>query len=113
VHEAIKESVMALFAPVEEPVELALPVAPDASIEIIICPHCEEKNCEVWDSTEARMANCPDCGAEFTPPVLESASKSAIIGIVERRLRHRNRVVNSEITRSDSVKGELVRLFSR
>jgi hypothetical protein len=113
VSQAIKEAVMALFAPTEEPVELDLPVAPDASIEIIICPHCEQRNCEVWDSTEARLATCTDCGAEFCPPVMESESRAAIIAITERRIGLRSRVVNSEITRSDAVKGELVRLLSR
>jgi hypothetical protein len=113
VSEAIKEAVMALFAPTEEPVELDLPVAPDASIEIIVCPHCEQNNCEVWDTTEARLATCTDCGAQFSPPVTESASRSAIIAITERRCCLRNRVVNSDVARPDAVKGELVRLFSR
>lgn len=104
---------MALFKPTVELVEPDLPVAPDATIEIIICPHCEEPNCEVWDGTEARMATCPDCGAEFTPPVVESNARSVVMAINERRTRFRRRVANSDVIKSDAVKAEVDRIFSR
>jgi hypothetical protein len=113
VNQEIKDAVMVLFKPTAEVVEPDLPVPPDASIEIIICPHCEQNNCEVWNSTEAKMANCPDCGAEFNLSVVESASRSVVAAITERRHRLRRRAVNSDIIKSDAVKAEVDRLFSR
>lgn len=112
-NQEIKEAVMVLFKPTAEVAEPDLPVPPDATIEIIICPHCEESNVEVWSTTEARLAACPDCGAEFTPPVTESMARSVIVEINERRHRLRRRAVNSDIIKSDAVKAEVDRLFSR
>jgi uncharacterized protein YbaR (Trm112 family) len=113
VNQEIKEAVMALFKPTAEVIEPDLPVAPATVIEIIICPHCDGDNCEVWDSTEARMATCPDCGAAFNPPVLESNARSVIMEINERRHRFRRRVVNSDVIKSNAVKAEVDRIFSR
>ncbi len=99
---------MVLFKPTEKPVEPDLPVPPDVSIEIIVCPHCEEGNCEVWNSTEARMATCADCGTEFVPPVNESKSMRMIAVINENRRRAVLRAATAP-TPSD----ELVRMLNR
>lgn len=38
------------------------------------------------------MANCPECGAEFTPPVNESKTKQAIRQIAENRQKLRRKI---------------------
>jgi Zn ribbon nucleic-acid-binding protein len=111
----VKDAVLALFEPSRDELEQVLPVAPDVSIEIIVCPHCEGTNSEVWSTEEARMANCMDCGAEFTPPVLESRAKSLIHGIHENRMRARRKLMRSGVTPQErhAIKGELFRMFSQ
>jgi hypothetical protein len=88
----VKDAVLALLLgddPVSEP---ELPAAPVAEIEIVICPHCGCPDCEVWSTTEARMADCPECSAVFMPKVVESASRAQIIAIAEARAKMRQRL---------------------
>jgi hypothetical protein len=74
----------ALGAPVEVPLE----VPPSAEIDIVVCPHCECTNCEVWNSTNSRMATCPECTAEFmVPSISESSAKAVIIAVTEEQLK--------------------------
>jgi hypothetical protein len=89
---AVKDAVLALLG-VDDPVhEPALPVAPAVEIDILVCPHCDCPDCEVWSTTEARMANCPECGAMFAPPTNESRTKQTIRSITECRLKMRRKV---------------------
>lgn len=91
---AVKDAVLALLG-VDDPVtEPELPVASSVEIELLVCPHCDCPDCEVWSTTEARMANCPECGAMFPPPVSESATKTRIKAITESRLQMRRKVGN-------------------
>lgn len=109
---AVKDAVLALFEPPTDVLEPALPAAPDVSIEIAVCPHCECPECEVWSTTEARMANCPECGAEFFPQVAESNARKAVTEIFERRQRLRRRAVNhGGITTRDIAKDKIFRLL--
>jgi uncharacterized Zn finger protein len=88
----VKDAVLALILgddPVSEP---ALPAAPAAEIEIVICPHCGCQDCEVWSTTEARMADCPECSAVFMPKMVESKSRAHIIAISEMRQKMRRKV---------------------
>lgn len=108
----IKESFLDMFRPTPA-VEIALPEPPDISIEVVVCPHCEGTNCEVWSTTEARMAGCPDCGCEFNMPVVESQARSVVTAIMERRARLRRRAISSDVLASDAVKAEVDRIFSQ
>jgi uncharacterized Zn finger protein len=88
----VKDAVIALLLgddPVSEP---AVPAAPVAEIEIVICPHCGCPDCEVWSTTDARMADCPECSAVFMPKMVESKSRSQIIAITEARAKMRQRI---------------------
>jgi hypothetical protein len=88
----VKDAVLALLLgddPVSEP---AIPAAPAVEIEAVVCPHCDCPDCEVWSTTEARMADCPECGAIFLPKVMESASRAQIIAISEERQKLRRKV---------------------
>lgn len=88
----VKDAVLALLLgddPVSEP---ELPAAPVAEIEIVVCPHCGCPDCEVWSTTEARMADCPECSAVFMPKMVESKSRAEIIAITEQRQKLRQRI---------------------
>lgn len=111
-NEDIKDAVMALFVSKKEP-EVPLPVAPDASIEIVVCPHCDGDNCEIWNSTEARMAECPECGSQFIPKELDSQAKNIVLAVTESRSHMLHRVAYSEVPDSEVAKGALIRCFSR
>jgi hypothetical protein len=92
----VKDAVLALLG-VDEPVrEPALPVAPAVEIEVLVCPHCDCPDCEVWSTTEARMANCPECGAMFTPVVNESKTMRQIKAITEMRKFTRRKLGSSK-----------------
>jgi uncharacterized Zn finger protein len=92
---------MALLG-VDDPVhEPDLPAAPAVEIEVLVCPHCDCPDCEVWSTTEARMANCPECGAMFSPPVNESKTKQAIRQITESRQRMRRKVAGHPPTKME------------
>lgn len=105
----VKDAVLALFEPSEEVLEPALPVAPAVEIEVIICPHCDCPDCEVWSTTEARMANCPECGAMFSPNVMESKARTAVTEIFERRMRLRRQMTRPAANQA-AVKAEIFRL---
>ncbi len=102
---------MALFEPQPDELPVPLPVAPDASIDIIVCPHCEGSDCEVWDGTEARMATCPDCGAEFVPPVTESLARTTVLAVSEQRQRSVRQLGHCGLNDADA--GMLLRHISR
>lgn len=90
----VKDAVLALILgddPVSEP---DVPAAPAVEIEVVICPHCDCPDCEVWSTTEARMADCPECGAIFTQKVTESKSQAEIIAISEDRHKLRRKLGN-------------------
>jgi hypothetical protein len=88
----VKDAVLALLG-VDDPVhEPALPVAPAVEIEVLVCPHCDCPDCEVWSTTEARLATCPECSATFSPPVNESKTMQRIKAITEMRKFTRRKI---------------------
>lgn len=112
---AVKDAVLALFEPSSDVLEPAVPVAPSAEIELVICPHCDCPECEIWSTTEARMANCPECGAMFSPNVMESKARTNVTAIFERRMRLRRQLMrqaaNDEPRTRDEVKTEIFRML--
>jgi len=83
--ESIKEAILTTCAEVERP---ALAVAPLPENDIgsaHVCPCCGGLDSLVSESEEnGETANCPDCGACFTPKI-ESLSRQLICRLSERR----------------------------
>jgi hypothetical protein len=75
-------------AALDAPVEVSLEAPPSVEIDVVVCPHCDCTNCEVWNSTNSRLATCPECSAEFMlPEISESGAKAAIIAVTEAELK--------------------------
>jgi len=68
------------------PVEVALEAPPAVEIQFVTCPHCDNPDVEVLNSTEAHVTSCPECGASFVPHVLESSAKAVVIAVTEDQI---------------------------
>jgi len=86
--ELLKEEVLALLPGEEVAAEVVLEEPPVAE-EFCTCPHCGCTGAEVWNSSDAYVANCPECHLEFVP-VMEGA-RATIERIMERHRRKRSR----------------------
>lgn len=100
-YDAIKEACLAALPPADvAAIELEAP--PDYETEqFCTCVNCGHTGANVWSTSEAKVANCSECGVEFTP-ILEG-SKHTIITLVERRRRMRRKGL--------SVKDEIFRMM--
>lgn len=117
-----KDAALAVLEP-EEEVQIGLEAPPALEATFIVCPACGCDQCEprvpeadqeLSQVGETYVVNCPECSAEFFPPVTESATKRAIIGIYERRLRLRRALHSSpETKRQDVAKSEVFRMLSQ
>jgi Zn ribbon nucleic-acid-binding protein len=83
--DSIKEAILTTCAEVERP---ALDVAPLPENDLgvaHVCPSCGGLDSLVSESEEdGEIANCPDCGACFTPKI-ESLARQLIRRLSERR----------------------------
>nr|WP_288916247.1 hypothetical protein [uncultured Pseudomonas sp.] len=120
--DAYKDAALAVLEP-EEEVQIDLEAPPALEATFIVCPACGCNECEPFTPEadqelsqvgETYVVNCPECSAQFIPPVTESATKRAIIGIYERRMRLRRAIHSSPDTKRQNVaKSEVFRMLSQ
>lgn len=116
-----KDAALAVLEPAEE-VQIGLEAPPAIEAAFVICPACGCDQCETLAEPEQELSqvgetyvvNCPECSAQFVPPVTESTTKRAIIGIYERRLRLRRAMhASPETKRQNAAKSEVFRMLSQ
>lgn len=80
-----KAAVLAVCTPVEQ-VPLEEPPTPEADLGVAtICPQCGGIDPVVKMVDDASVADCPGCGAQFTPRALESEAMQIIQQLTERK----------------------------
>lgn len=116
VDDTFKDAVLDVLEPNEAP-DVGLDVAPSVETEMVACPACACGDCEAWEpELGSKVAKCPECQAEFPVRAMESASRAAIINIVERRLKLRRQMHaqtgTSSAARQDATKAEVLNLLA-
>lgn len=101
---ALKEELFDLLPREAVPPAMTLEEPPVAE-EFCTCPECGYPGAEVWSTSEAYVAGCPECHLEFVP-VLEGM-KLAIMSLSERRRKRREAGLKQRM----SAKAELMQLF--
>ena len=80
---------------------------PPAAEQFCTCPECGFAGAEVWSTSDAFVAGCPQCHLEFVP-VLEGM-KRGITEIMKRRRRRRD----LGLQQRTKLKRELMHLFDQ
>lgn len=108
----LKETLLDLpLLPGEETaaVESALQEPPVAE-EFCTCPECGCTGAEVWNASDAYVANCPQCHLEFVP-VLEGM-KLRLVSMMERRRKRRAARLSRAARKDLAIKDEIFNLMS-